>query len=155
MLEEKNKSWQPNFTHRLHHTLFKPNPFFMDWHHQIHEKNIKQTYYYYVNTNKSDIALFHRTTNLQLFMCIFKFNKSSNDILNDNFFFLKKIKMKLKNSNIHLGIWAVCYIHNLWIFNIISLIKYWKSCVKLLLYVPILQLTALSFCILCHGLGPD
>ena len=120
-----------------------------------HEKNIKQTYYYYVNTNKSDIALFHRTTNLQLFMCIFKFNKSSNDILNDNFFFLKKFKMKLKNSNIHLGIWAVCYIHNLWIFNIISLIKYWKSCVKLLLYVPILQLTALSFCILCHGLGPD
>ena len=69
-----------------------------------HEKNIKQTYYYYVNTNKSDIALFHRTTNLQLFMCIFKFNKSSNDILNDNFFFLKKFKMKLKNSNIHLGI---------------------------------------------------
>ena len=120
-----------------------------------HEKNIKQTYYYYVNTNKSDIALFHRTTNLQLFMCIFKFNKSSNDILNDNFFFLKKIKMKLKNSNIHLGIWAVCYIHNLWIFNIVSLIKYWKSCVKLLLYFPILQLTALSFCILCHGLGPD
>ena len=84
--------------------LIQTKPLFYGLTSSNSRKNIKQTYYYYVNTNKSDIALFHRTTNLQLFMCIFKFNKSSNDILNDNFFFLKKFKMKLKNSNIHLGI---------------------------------------------------